>query len=173
MRNKTIGVCILLIMFILSACTNDTQTQKETTISTNQPKQIETSKPKEGAEKLLKSSLTKVEGDGYSFKYVIKNNSQEEVTLTFNTSQEFNYILWRKDAKGTMVYHYSKDKSFDKEFHKKTLEPGQELAYEIELGHDYEPQTYILEVYMTSNEPELGSPSKFHQNLEFTITNSQ
>lgn len=121
----------------------------------------------------LESSLTKVNDDGYSFKYVVTNNSKKEATLTFNTSQEFNYILWRKDAKGTMVYDYSKDKSFKKEFHEKTLKPGDEISYEIKLSQDYEPKTYILEVYMTSNEPEQGSPTKFHQNLEFTITNSQ
>lgn len=134
--------------------------------------EIEKPPTEEGAEELLESSLTKVEGDGYSFKYVIKNKSQKEVTLTFNTSQEFNYILWRKDAKGTMAYDYSKDKSFNKEFHKKTFKPGEELAYDIKLSRDYEPQTYILEFWMTSNEPESSSPTKFHQNLEFTIINS-
>jgi hypothetical protein len=123
----------------------------------------------EGTEELLQSSLTKVEGDGYSFKYIIKNKSPKEVTLTFNTSQEINFILWRKDAKGTMAYDYSRDKSFNKESHKKTIKPGEELAYDIKLSHDYEPGIYILEVYMTSNEPELGSPTKFHQNLEFKI----
>jgi hypothetical protein len=251
MRNKSIGVCFLVVIFIFSACTNaeGPHTQRETTISTIQPKQIETIKPntvevqdftsdcskvvipsnverdtnldkekglltvhwydnsksknvgvvfrytdrncsesvnqliqhvlkiekptaKEGIEELFESSLTKVEGDGYSFQYIIKNNSQKELTLTFNTSQEFNYILWRKDAKGTMVYDFSKDKSFSKRFHKKTLKSGEELAYNIELSHDYEPQTYILEVYMTSNEPELGSPTKFHQNLEFSVNKS-
>lgn len=119
-------------------------------------------------EEQIESSLTKVQRDGYSFKYVIKNNSQKQVNLTFNTSQEFNYILWKKDAKGTMVYNFSEDKTFEKEFHKKTLEPGQELTYEIELSNDYETDKYILEVYMISNEPDMGSPTKFHQNLEFT-----
>lgn len=140
-----------------------------------QPLNVEkdTSKMDEGSPDQLKSSLIQVEGKDYSFKYRIKNNSSNQVNLTFNTNQEFNYILWRKDAKGTMVYDDSKDKSFKNEFHTKTLEPGQELTFEIELSNQYEAATYILEVYLTSNEPEEGSPTKYHQNLEFTITNAQ
>lgn len=140
-----------------------------------QPLNVEkdTSKMDEGSPDQLKSSLIQVEGKDYSFKYSIKNNSSNQVNLTFNTHQEFNYILWRKDAKGTMVYDDSKDKSFKNEFHTKTLEPGQELTFEIELSNQYEAATYILEVYLTSNEPEEGSPTKYHQNLEFTITNAR
>jgi hypothetical protein len=131
------------------------------------------SKIDEGTPDQLKSSLIQVEGKDYSFKYMVKNNSSNKVNLTFNTNQEFNYILWRNDAKGTMVYDYSRDKSYRNLFHEKTLAPGQELTYEIELSNTYEAGTYILEVYLTSNEPQEGSPSKYHQNLEFTITNSK
>lgn len=48
MRNKAIGVCFLLVIFIFSACTivEGPHAQKETTISTNQLKQIEITKPK-------------------------------------------------------------------------------------------------------------------------------
>ncbi|MDC3418258.1 BsuPI-related putative proteinase inhibitor [Aquibacillus salsiterrae] len=116
----------------------------------------------------LQPTLTKMDG-GNSFQYVLKNSSQQAVTLTFDTSQEFNYIVWKKDAEGTMVYDYSEDQSFDNTPHKKTIAPGEELSYTIDLGQDYERQTYILEVYMTSNEPEEDSSTKFHQNLEFTI----
>jgi outer membrane biogenesis lipoprotein LolB len=46
MFNKAIGVCLILVLLILSACTNDghIQTQGEQPItSTEQQKQIETS----------------------------------------------------------------------------------------------------------------------------------
>jgi len=151
MKGFTILLSMILCLFILNGCS------------------IEKTTVKVGEKERLEASLTKVKGDEYSFRYGVKNNSEKEVTLTFNTSQEFNYILWRKDAKGTRVYAYDKDKSFKKEFHKKIVKPGEELTYEIHLNQKYAPQTYVLEAYMTSNEPEQGSPSKFHQNLQFTI----
>jgi len=116
----------------------------------------------------LEANLTETGEDGRAFQYVLTNHSDSDVTLTFSSGQEFNYILWRKDETETMVYSYEQGRAFTQAFHERTLKPHESITYDIAL-EEYEPDTYILEAYMTSNEPDQESPAKYRQTLEFTI----
>jgi hypothetical protein len=118
----------------------------------------------------LHASLVQMNGDEPEFHYIIENQSSDEIILTFPTEQEFDYILWKKNAKGTMVYDYGGEKEFSESAHEKTIGPKEKLVYEIDLN-SHETGTYILEAWFTSSETVPGQKyyADFHKNIEVTI----
>jgi len=113
----------------------------------------------------LSAELTETGENGRTFQYILTNNSDSDVTLTFSSGQEYNYILWRNE---TMVYSYEQVRSFIQAFHERTLKPDESLVYDIAL-EEYPPDTYVLEAYMTLYEPDQESPAEYRQTLTFTI----
>ena len=116
----------------------------------------------------LEAALTQTGEDGRTFQYILTNHSDSDVTLTFSSGQEYNYILWRKGETETMVYSYEQVRSFIQAFHERTLKPGESIVYDIAL-EEYEPDTYILEAYMTPYDPDQEDPAQYRRTLEFTI----
>lgn len=104
----------------------------------------------EGA--VVTSLSEKVEGT-HQYVFAIKNNKSENVTLTMNSSQYFDYQLL--DTAGTVQYTYSADKLFTQMLEEKVLKPGEilEMPFDLTEGlNNLAAGTYKLEVWSTANE---------------------
>ncbi|WP_163100538.1 BsuPI-related putative proteinase inhibitor [Peribacillus alkalitolerans] len=97
-------------------------------------------------------------------KFTIQNNKTEDVTLTMNSSQYFDYQL--KDEKGSVVYTYSADKMFTLMVEEKVLKPGDTLEMELALEENLinvPSGKYTLEVWSTASEAkDLKAKVDFH-----------
>jgi uncharacterized lipoprotein YehR (DUF1307 family) len=86
-------------------------------------------------------------------KFTIQNNKAEDVTLTMNSSQYFDYQL--KDEKGNVAYTYSADKIFTQMIEEKILKSGETLEMELALEENLinvPAGKYSLEVWSTASE---------------------
>ncbi|MFX3673419.1 MAG: BsuPI-related putative proteinase inhibitor [Paenisporosarcina sp.] len=102
----------------------------------------------------LAPSLTE-EDRSYHYVFELKNDKTEDVVLSMNSSQYFDYHLFNKE--GTVVYTYSDDKMFTQMLQEKILKPGETLEMEVDAteGLLTLPEgTYTLEVWSTANESE-------------------
>lgn len=99
-------------------------------------------------------SLTQVgKEDEYRYVFELRNDTTEDVKLTMNSSQTFDYYL--HDENGNHVYTYSADKMFTQMLSEKILKPGETLEMDIDAkeGLSQLPAgTYKLEVSSTANE---------------------
>ncbi|WP_108669921.1 BsuPI-related putative proteinase inhibitor [Peribacillus acanthi] len=97
-------------------------------------------------------------------KFFIQNNKTEDVTLTMNSGQYFDYQL--KDEKGNVVYTYSPDKMFTQMIEEKVLKAGETLEMELALEQNLlnvPPGKYTLEVWSTATETKnLKAKVDFH-----------
>lgn len=104
------------------------------------------------------------EGEGsYQYVFSIKNDKTEDITLTMNSSQYFDYQLL--DEEGTVQYTYSADKSFTQMLEEKVLKPGEvlEMPFDLTEGLNNLPAgTYQLDVWSTANEMKGFKVSKDH-----------
>lgn len=100
-------------------------------------------------------SLTEVKDGIHQYVFELKNDKTENITLTMNSSQYFDYHLI--DDKGTVVYTDSDNKMFTQMLQEKVLKPGETLQMEFDAteGLSALPEgTYTLEVWSTANEAE-------------------
>lgn len=97
------------------------------------------------------------------FQYEVKNQTEEEVTLEFTSSQRFDYSVETKA--GEEVFLFSSVASFLQVLGEETVKQGEALTYEIKL-HDLElePGQYVLKAWMT---PQDGP--RFEVTKEFTV----
>ena len=96
-------------------------------------------------------SLT--EEDKYQYVFVLKNDKTEDVTLTMNSSQYFEYQLI--DSAGSVAYTYSADKMFTQMLEEKILKPGEILEMEFDVTEgltNLQAGTYKLAVWSTADE---------------------
>jgi len=101
-------------------------------------------------------SLT-LEGPAENYQYIfeLKNDTTEDVTLTMNSSQNFDYHIINEA--GTGVYTYSANKIFTQMLQEKILKPGETHEMKIDATEgllNLPAGTYTLEVYSTANEGE-------------------
>jgi hypothetical protein len=94
----------------------------------------------------MEPTLTKNESG--QFVYTVKNQTEQEVTFEFTSSQRYDYAV--KDGSGETVFLYSSAAAFMQVLGEETLAQGEELSYTIELppGEDFEGGT-TLEVWLT------------------------
>lgn len=71
------------------------------------------------------------ENGSKTFDFIIENVTEEIVTLSFGTSQRYDYEIFNQE--NIQVYHYSEGKSFLQVLEDIQLEPGQHLNYEITI----------------------------------------
>jgi uncharacterized protein YcfL len=161
MLNKAIGVCLILVFLILSACTNDghIQTQGEQPItSTEQPKQIETSTtPNISEVQDFTSDCSKV---------VIPSNVERDTNL--DKEKGLLTVYWYDNSKGKnmgVVFRYNEQNCSEsaKAITQHVLEIEKSLAKKgIEANSTCEtaPKTlnwngkeYVLETENTNFEP--------------------
>jgi ABC-type molybdate transport system substrate-binding protein len=92
------------------------------------------------------SSLVDI-GNG-KFRYQITNQTDEDVTFHFTSSQRFDYAVKTED--GEQVFLFSSVALFMAVLGEETLKPEEELNYDIDLAElDLEKGKYILEVWFT------------------------
>ncbi|RSK28909.1 proteinase inhibitor [Bacillus sp. HMF5848] len=108
----------------------------------------------------LEPSLTYEEtGDGtYTFFFKVKNQTEQEQTLTFTSGQRFEYKLYKD---GEHIYTYSMDKSFIQVMEEIKLKQGEEFLMEAtvpdgngDLGapsEGLEPGNYKIEFWLVDD----------------------
>lgn len=85
------------------------------------------------------------------YEYIVKNQTEEVITLEFTSSQRFDYSVQTKDGKD--VYLFSSVASFMQATGEEVLEQGGELVYEFDLNEiGLEPGEYIVKSWMTTKE---------------------
>lgn len=99
------------------------------------------------------TSLTEVKDGIHQYVFELKNDKTENVTLSMNSSQYFDYHLI--DDAGKVVYTDSDNKMFTQMLQEKVLKPGETLQMELDAteGLSTLPKgTYTLEVWSTAKE---------------------
>jgi hypothetical protein len=93
------------------------------------------------------------------FNYEVKNQTEQEVTLKFTSSQRYDYSV--KNKAGEEVYLFSSTAAFLQALGEVTIKQGETLSYGIDLKHlSLEKGDYTLTVWMT---PQGGPKYKAEQ----------
>jgi hypothetical protein len=109
----------------------------------------------------MEASLT--EKDAFLFEYEVKNQTEQEVTLDFTSSQRFDYSVSTKDGKE--LFLFSSVASFLQVLGTETIKQGESLTYEIDLlDLNLEKGEYLLSAWMT---PQEGP--KYKVTTEFSV----
>lgn len=103
--------------------------------------------------------------EGMNYQYIVKNTGDEPVTLEFTTSQQYDYEI--TDKNNEVVYRFSDGRSFMQVLRDVTLEPGEEMTFDIELP-ELEPGDYTLTMYITARELPHSK-----QSIEFTVKETE
>lgn len=97
------------------------------------------------------------------FQYEVKNQTEEEVTLEFTSSQRFDYSV--KTKEGKEIFLFSSVASFLQALGEETVKQGEALTYEIDLNElELEKGEYVLSAWMTPKEGQ-----KYKVTTEFTV----
>jgi len=89
------------------------------------------------------------EDGSVDFTFLVKNQTEHEITLTFNSGQRFDYVI--RDSKGDVVKSYAADKLFIQALGEKVLKQGEEWIMTDKV--DSLPKgEYTIEFWITSNE---------------------
>lgn len=137
MRQKTaIGWLIVLIAAILLAACG--------TESDNLPED-----PDSGGEIIEGEVTSTIEETGNgTYRYTVKNDTQEAVTFNFTSGQRYDFTL--TDEQGNEVFRMSSVSMYTQALGEEILRQGEQLQYEIQVPEaNLEPGTYTLEVWMT------------------------
>ena len=97
------------------------------------------------------------------FQYEVKNQTEQEVTLKFTSSQRYDYSVRTKE--GQEVFLFSSVATFLQVLGEETVKQGEALAYKIDLhGLSLKKGEYTLTVWMTA----MGD-KKYKVTKEFTV----
>ena len=137
MRQKTAIGWLLLLMaaLMLAACGTE---------SDNLPED-----PESGGEIIEGEVTSTIEETGNgTYRYTVKNDTQEAVTFNFTSGQRYDFTL--TDEQGNEVFRMSSVSMYTQALGEEILRQGEELQYEIQVPEaNLEPGTYTLEVWMT------------------------
>ncbi|WP_434401877.1 BsuPI-related putative proteinase inhibitor [Planococcus sp. 11815] len=140
MRQKNAISWLLLLMaaLMLAACGTE---------SDNLPED-----PESGGE-IIEGEVTSTieKTDNGTYRYTVKNDTQEAVTFNFTSGQRYDFTL--TDEQGNEVFRMSSVSMYTQALGEEILRQGEELQYEIQVPEaNLEPGTYTLEVWMTPTE---------------------
>ena len=139
MRKAAIGwLMVLIAAMLLAACGTE---------SDNQPED-----PESGGE-IIEGEVTSTieETDNGTYRYTVKNDTQEAVTFNFTSGQRYDFTL--TDEQGNEVFRMSSVSMYTQALGEEILRQGEQLQYEIQVPEaNLEPGTYTLEVWMTPTE---------------------
>lgn len=97
------------------------------------------------------------------FHYEVKNQTEQEVTLEFTSSQRYDYSVKNKD--GEEIFLFSSTAAFLQALGEVTIKQGETLSYVIDLKRlSLEKGDYTLTVWMTPT----GGP-KYKAEQEFSV----
>ncbi|RAZ66499.1 BsuPI-related putative proteinase inhibitor [Planococcus maitriensis] len=89
-------------------------------------------------------------GNG-TYRYTVKNDTQEAVTFNFTSGQRYDFTL--TDEEGVEVFRMSSVSMYTQALGEEILRQGERLQYDIQVPEaNLEPGTYTLEVWMTPTE---------------------
>ncbi|RXT07035.1 BsuPI-related putative proteinase inhibitor [Ammoniphilus sp. CFH 90114] len=94
------------------------------------------------------------------FKFVLKNQTEREMTLSFSSGQRFDYNI--RNAQGDVVKNYAADKLFIQALGEKVLKQGEEWII-TDQADSLPKGEYTIEFWITSKEEQAK------QNYTFTI----
>ncbi|MFP8782750.1 BsuPI-related putative proteinase inhibitor [Planococcus plakortidis] len=125
----------LFAAMVLAACGTE---------SDNQPED-----PAPGGEIIEGEVTSTIEETGNgTYRYTVKNDTQEAVTFNFTSGQRYDFTL--TDEQGNEVFRMSSVSMYTQALGEEILRQGEELQYEIQVPEaNLEPGTYTLEVWMT------------------------
>ncbi|GAB3056177.1 BsuPI-related putative proteinase inhibitor [Virgibacillus ainsalahensis] len=149
-RNREVLLIAGILMIFLAACQSDKAPGEERNME-------------EITENGLKFSLQMKEeaaDAGKTFTYTVTNVSDDEVKLSFTTSQRYEYEL--SDEEG-VIERFSDGRAFMQVLADITLAPGEALDYDMSLP-SLEPGTYTLTVFLTAKDM-----AENQVTLEFTV----
>ena len=114
------------------------------TESDNQPED-----PAPGGEIIEGEVTSTIEETGNgTYRYTVKNDTQEAVTFNFTSGQRYDFTL--TDEQGNEVFRMSSVSMYTQALGEEILRQGEELQYEIQVPEaNLDPGTYTLEVWMT------------------------
>jgi len=153
MRQKTAIGWLLLLMaaLMLAACGTE---------SDNLPED-----PESGGE-IIEGEVTSTieETDNGTYRYTVKNDTQEAVTFNFTSGQRYDFTL--TDEQGNEVFRMSSVSMYTQALGEEILRQGEELQYEIQVPEaNLEPGTYTLEVWMTPTQSTIY-PAEIEHTIE-------
>ncbi|WP_423408874.1 BsuPI-related putative proteinase inhibitor [Heyndrickxia sp. MSNUG] len=97
------------------------------------------------------------------FQYEVKNQTEQEVTLEFTSSQRYDYSVKNKD--GEEIFLFSSTAAFLQALGEVKIKQGETLSYVIDLKRlSLEKGDYTLTVWMTPT----GGP-KYKAEQEFSV----
>jgi ABC-type molybdate transport system substrate-binding protein len=97
------------------------------------------------------------------FQYEVKNQTEQEVTLEFTSSQRYDYSVETKDGKE--IFLFSSVANFLQALGEEEVKQGETLSYEIDLHElSLDKGDYILSVWLTPKEGK-----KFRVTKEFSV----
>ncbi|MCM3742067.1 BsuPI-related putative proteinase inhibitor [Oceanobacillus luteolus] len=145
----------------------DESTDQEDEAPTNEQEEKETKNEYDGGEEEVDTNLAfTLEADGNKMQYTVKNEGDATETLTFPTSQKYEYEI--SDESG-LVAKYSKGKGFLQAIQEIPLEPNEEMTLEVELP-SLEPGNYTITIYLTARD--LSQASQINETFELLSDNS-
>lgn len=98
----------------------------------------------------MKTSIEEKDSNQYTL--IIQNDKTKEETLTFNSSQDYEYQIKKPD--GTVAYTYSADKMFMAVVEEEVLKPGERLKFTLDVSEAFpylEAGDYTLEAWVTAD----------------------
>lgn len=150
---------LLLLIFAAMTLTGCGTTDEKTNnnVSGDTGYENNTNDPKENDEAVNEDADLTLDLNVEDGKYLLslKNISEEDVELTFTSSQQYEYVIL--DSKGEHLYTYSADKAFAMMMMMETLAPGEELVVELDMEEVFatlESGNYILEAWFVALESE-------------------
>jgi hypothetical protein len=109
--------------------------------------------------------------DTLNVKLKIENSTNETVTFTHSSSQEYDFII--RDDSGSEIYQWSNGKAFTTAITERTLEPGESAVFEesIDLkdndNNPIKPGNYTIEgLHTTMVDEELRQRARAGFNIE-------
>ncbi|TWT25231.1 BsuPI-related putative proteinase inhibitor [Planomicrobium sp. CPCC 101110] len=147
MKKKVwLGALITLSLMLLGACGTEDQ-------ATNEPPAEEpesTDGPSGGIlAGAVNPAIEQVDEDTY--RYTLKNQTEQVKTFNFTSGQRFDFSLANKDDE--QAFLFSSVASFTQNMGEESIKQAEELSYEFDIPEaDLEPGTYKLEVWLTPEE---------------------
>lgn len=105
----------------------------------------------------LVASITDTPKDGkHTYTLEVQNNKEKEETLTFGSSQQYDYQI--KDENGKVLYTYSALRNFAQMISEKILKPGEIITFPLEMDEaiaSLPNGSYTIDAWLTAKTSEI------------------
>lgn len=127
------GLVLLLVLLFLAACGQQKKDEPDKEVSGQM------------GEKTVVLTVDPVQkGTSVQFNMSLKNESNQDIEFTFNTSQKFELIVY--DENGNEKYRYSKDRMFTQAIQSFVLKTKETYDFQDTWSKGVKPGTYEVVV---------------------------